>query len=108
MDKILESLFSPGGLWLMATALVLLLKFLASKWPKLNIDGLIYKAFLYAENTIPDDTKNKALAKADAFAKKFVEEYTKRYGKAPKAKVANLASDLVEKLAISTKVGRNV
>jgi len=104
VKTVLDSLTTPGGLWLLATLAILLLGLAAKKWPKKDITGLVYRAFLWAEKAIPDGSPEpKAMAKLDAFLKKFIEEYNKRHGKAPSKKVLEAAADKAEGLALATK-----
>lgn len=61
--------------------------------------------FHYVEETIPDDTENKSLAKLDLFLKKFTELHQKLTNDIPTESLINFAKKTVAVLAKKEKSG---
>ena len=64
--------------------------------------------FNLVEKAIPDDIKNKSLAKIDDAMEQFINAWKKRTGKSPSKQIEEWARDKFAALAYDHKVGRHL
>ena len=110
VKEIVVNLLSSPVIWgVIAIIVFVVVKIIVSKTKTTKDDeifnkamGMIVNAFNVAEKWIPDGSSGN-MGKVDVALKKFIEEYTKREGKAPTEDLINFAKDQWATLAFEAK-----